>query len=83
MCLLAWNWQPGSAQPLLLVGNRDEFYARPTEPLHRWALPDGTGVVAGRDLRDGGTMLMYADPLLAPLRDTAGYLELAKAVGFI
>ena len=35
------------------------------------------------ELRDGGIMLMYADPLLAPLRDTAGYLELAKAVGFI
>lgn len=34
-------------------------------------------------LRDGGIMLMYADPLLAPLRDTDGYLELAKTVGFI
>ena len=38
---------------------------------------------AAWELRDGGIMLMYADPLLAPLRDTAGYLELAKAVGFI
>jgi tetratricopeptide (TPR) repeat protein len=35
------------------------------------------------DLRDGGIMLMYADPLLAQLRDTDGYLALAKAVGFI
>lgn len=34
-------------------------------------------------LRDGGIMLMYADPLLAPLRTTDGYLALAKAVGFI
>lgn len=34
------------------------------------------------DLRDGGMMLMYADPLLAPLRSTDGYLALAKAVGF-
>jgi TolB-like protein/Tfp pilus assembly protein PilF len=33
-------------------------------------------------LRDGGIMLMYADPLLAGLRDTDGYLALAKAVGF-
>jgi len=26
---------------------------------------------------------MYADPLLAPLHRTDGYLALAKAVGFI
>jgi TolB-like protein/Tfp pilus assembly protein PilF len=37
---------------------------------------------AAWDLRDGGIMLMYADPLLAGLRDTAGYLALAKAAGF-
>lgn len=54
MCLLAWNWQPGSATPLLLVGNRDEFYARPTEPLHHW--PDGP-MLAGRDVQAGGTWL--------------------------
>ena len=34
-------------------------------------------------LRDGGMMLMYADPLLAPLRDTDGYRALARSVGFI
>lgn len=38
---------------------------------------------AAWDLRDGGIMLMYADPLLAQLRTTDGYLALAKAVGFI
>ena len=37
---------------------------------------------AAWDLRDGGMMLMYADPMLAPLHGTDGYLELAKAVGF-
>lgn len=35
------------------------------------------------ELRDGGIMLMYADPLLAPLRSNDGYLKLAKAVGFV
>ena len=54
MCLLAWNWQPGSAQPLLLVGNRDEFYARPTEPLHHWP---NAPILAGRDVQAGGTWL--------------------------
>ena len=30
MCLIAFNWQPESAERLLLAANRDEFYARPT-----------------------------------------------------
>lgn len=38
---------------------------------------------AAWDLRDGGIMQMYADPMLEPLRDTDGYQALAKAVGFI
>lgn len=57
MCLIAFAIGTDPARPLLLAANRDEFFDRPTEPLHRWALPDGTGVVAGRDLRDGGTWL--------------------------
>jgi uncharacterized protein with NRDE domain len=57
MCLIAWNWQPGSPTPLLLLGNRDEFYARPTEPLHHW--PDAP-ILAGRDAQAGGTWLGVA-----------------------
>lgn len=38
---------------------------------------------AAWDLRDGGIMQMYADPLLAPLRSTEGFQALAKAVGFV
>lgn len=54
MCLIAWNWQPTSPNPLLLIANRDEFYARPTAALHWW--PEG-GILAGRDLQAGGTWL--------------------------
>jgi uncharacterized protein with NRDE domain len=54
MCLIAWNWQPGSATPLLLLANRDEFYARPALPLHWW---QGGQVLAGQDLQSGGTWL--------------------------
>lgn len=54
MCLIAWNWQPDSATPLLLLANRDEFYARPALPLHWW---DGGQVLAGKDLQAGGTWL--------------------------
>jgi uncharacterized protein with NRDE domain len=54
MCLIAWNWQPESPTPLLLIANRDEFYARPTAPLHWW---QDAPILAGRDLQAGGTWL--------------------------
>lgn len=54
MCIVAWNWQPRSDTPLLLIGNRDEFYARPTPRLHWW--PEGC-ILAGKDLQAGGTWL--------------------------
>lgn len=57
MCLIAFAIGVTADRPLLLAANRDEFFERPTEPLHRWALKDGTLVAAGRDLRDGGTWL--------------------------
>ena len=62
MCLsvLAWNCHP--RWRLLLVGNRDEFHARPTDPLGRWATtPGGPQVLAGRDLQSGGTWLGVDD----------------------
>lgn len=57
MCLIAFALNADPACPLLIAANRDEYLDRPTAPLHRWALPDGTEVVGGRDLRDGGTWL--------------------------
>jgi len=54
MCLIAFHWQPDSDLPLLLAANRDEFYARPALPLHRWA---DHAIVAGKDLQGGGTWL--------------------------
>lgn len=55
MCLIAFAIGTDPALPLLLAGNRDEFFGRPTEGLHRW--PDGSGIWAGRDGRDRGTWL--------------------------
>jgi len=54
MCLLALAWKAHPRWQLLMVGNRDEFHARPTAPLAAWAAPDH-GLLAGRDLRSGGT----------------------------
>jgi uncharacterized protein with NRDE domain len=54
VCLIAWNWQPASNTPLLLIANRDEFYARPTATLNWW---QDAPILAGRDLQAGGTWL--------------------------
>ena len=36
MCLIVFAWRPGHAQPLIVAANRDEFYARPSQPLAQW-----------------------------------------------
>ncbi|HCH0557068.1 TPA: NRDE family protein, partial [Pseudomonas aeruginosa] len=53
MCLVAIAWKTHPRWRLVLAGNRDEFHARPTAALAPWA--DRPGVVAGRDLRSGGS----------------------------
>lgn len=55
MCLIVFNWQPGTSQWLTLSANRDEFYQRPTRALEEWS--DAAGVYAGKDLEQGGTWL--------------------------
>ncbi len=55
MCVVALAWQVHPRWPLILIGNRDEFHARPAAPLAEW--DDGSGIVAGRDLQAGGTWL--------------------------
>ncbi|MBJ9974643.1 NRDE family protein [Pseudomonas sp. S75] len=55
MCLIVFAWRPGHALPLIVAANRDEFYARPTQPLAAWE--DAPDVHAGRDLEAGGTWL--------------------------
>lgn len=53
MCLIAFAWHVHPRWRLVLVGNRDEFHARPTAPLAPW--DEAPDVVAGRDLEAGGT----------------------------
>ncbi len=54
MCLILFAYRQHADYPLLLIANRDEFYARPTRDAHWW---DETPVFAGRDLKAGGTWL--------------------------
>lgn len=58
MCLIAVAWQVHPRWRLLLAGNRDEMHARPSAPLARW---DDLPIVAGRDLKAGGTWLGVTD----------------------
>lgn len=55
MCVVALALQTHPDWPLILVGNRDEFHARPAAPLAEW--DGGSGIVAGRDMQAGGTWL--------------------------
>jgi len=55
MCVVALAHRVHPDWPLILIGNRDEFHARPAAPLAAW--DDGSGIVAGRDLQASGTWL--------------------------
>jgi uncharacterized protein with NRDE domain len=55
MCLLALACHVHPRYPLIVAANRDEFLERPTEPLHFW--PDAPHILAGRDLKGGGTWM--------------------------
>lgn len=55
MCVAALAWHAHPDWRLVAIGNRDEFHDRPATPLARWE--DAPNVIAGRDLRSGGTWL--------------------------
>ena len=55
MCLVLIAWRVHPRYPLIVAANRDEFYARPTLPAHRW--PGTSGMIAGKDLEAGGSWM--------------------------
>ena len=58
MCLIVFAWKVIPNAPLIAAANRDEFYDRPAAPAGWWE--DHPQVLAGRDLRGGGTWLGVA-----------------------
>jgi uncharacterized protein with NRDE domain len=54
MCLIFFAVEVSPEMPFCLLANRDEFYSRPTEPMHWW---EDIPVLAGKDLQAGGTWL--------------------------
>ena len=55
MCLLLLALNRVPQRPWLLLGNRDEFHARPTAPASAWS--DAPQIIGGRDLSAGGSWL--------------------------
>ena len=58
MCLLVVGWNAHPDYRLVIAGNRDEFHDRPAAALAWWN--DGPPLLAGRDLKAGGTWLGIA-----------------------
>lgn len=54
MCLVLLAYRACPGYRLVLAANRDEFHERPTAPARWW---DDPPILAGRDLRAGGTWL--------------------------
>ncbi|MCG2577683.1 NRDE family protein [Dechloromonas sp. XY25] len=59
MCLIVVGWRVHPDYPLVVAANRDEFYARPSTAIGRWA--DAPHVIGGLDLEAGGTWLGITD----------------------
>jgi uncharacterized protein with NRDE domain len=57
VCLVAFAINTSARWPLVIAANRDEFWDRPTLPLSRWHSATGQEIIAGRDLRAGGSWL--------------------------
>ncbi len=55
MCLIVFAWKVVPGAPLVAAANRDEFYDRPAAPAAAW--PEHPQVIAGRDLKFGGSWM--------------------------
>ena len=73
MCLILFAFKVHPDYDLVLLANRDEFYTRPTEQVHFW--DDSTNLLAGKDLRSGGTWLgVTRDGRFAAVTNFSGYV---------
>lgn len=83
MCLIAVAWQHHPDFPLVVVANRDEFFARPAAPAAWWR--DTPELLAGRDLSAGGTWLGVSRSgrfaALTNFRDPASLRDDARSRG--
>lgn len=57
MCLITFAYKSHPDYSLILVGNRDEFYHRPTRSAEFWTQEHHPDILAGKDLLGQGTWL--------------------------
>lgn len=58
MCLAALTIGQSERFPVVLASNRDEFFARASQPMAWWRPSDGAApILSGRDLTGGGTWM--------------------------
>lgn len=55
MCIAFIHFEPGTAWPLIIAANRDEFHQRPTHIARPW--PEDPQLLGGQDLEAHGTWL--------------------------
>lgn len=55
MCIISFQYEPDSDKPLIVIANRDEFYARESQKAHYW--DEASTVFGGLDVERGGSWL--------------------------
>lgn len=85
MCLIVFAYKVIPGTPLLLAGNRDEFYNRPTDPAAKWNTDPV--LIAGKDKKAGGTWLGITEngryAAITNFRDMQNVKENAPSRGHI
>lgn len=69
MCVAAVAWHAHPRWRLVAIGNRDEYHVRPAAPLTEW----DNGMLAGRDLKSGGTWLGVTEQRFALVTNLRGF----------
>ena len=85
MCLIYIAHRVDPRYRLVVAANRDEFHARETRAAHWW--DDEAGILAGRDLRAGGTWMGVSRSgrfaALTNFRDPLTHRDDARSRGFL
>lgn len=85
MCLILFAYDCHPRYQLVVAANRDEFYNRPTLPADFW--PDNPDILAGKDLREGGTWMGITTTgrfaALTNYRDPSSYKPQAPSRGHL
>ena len=85
MCLIYVAHRVDPRYRLVVAANRDEFHNRETRPAHWWG--DAPNLLAGRDLRAGGTWMGISRAgrfaALTNFRDPSNHRDDARSRGFL